>query len=75
MIVKQSIVAMMLPTNDGFVGLDALRVPRWRGTYTYYLNGYDAGTEALASLLEERDRAAAAGQEKMTGPSNPEEGK
>ena len=41
-----SIVAMLLPTNDGFVGLDSLRIPRIPGTYTYYLNGYDAGTEA-----------------------------
>lgn len=41
-----SVAAMLLPTNDGFVGLDALRIPAVPGTYTYYLNGYDAGTEA-----------------------------
>ena len=46
-----SIVAMLLPTNDGFVGLDALQIPRWRGTYTYYLNGYDAGTEANDEII------------------------
>ncbi len=46
-----SIVAMMLPTNDGFVGLDALQIPRWRGTYTYFLNGYDAGTEANDEII------------------------
>lgn len=40
-----SVVAMMLPTNDGFVGLDGITVPTAPGTYTYYLNAYDAGTE------------------------------
>lgn len=46
-----SIVAMLLPTNDGFVGLDAVRIPRKRGTYIYYLNGYDAGTEANDEII------------------------
>ena len=41
-----SLVAMLLPTNDGFVGLDSLLLPRIPGTYRYYLVGYDAGTEA-----------------------------
>ncbi|WP_372681989.1 spondin domain-containing protein [Desulfosarcina sp.] len=41
-----SLTAMLLPTNDGFVGLDSLRIPRIPGTYRYYLFGYDAGTEA-----------------------------
>ena len=40
-----SVVAMELPTNDGFVGLDALPIPKKHGTYTYYLHAYDAGTE------------------------------
>ena len=46
-----SITAMLLPTNDGFVGLDALKIPKQRGTYTYYLNGYDAGTEANDEII------------------------
>lgn len=41
-----SITAMLLPTNDGFVGLDAWPIPSEPGTYTLMLNGYDAGTEA-----------------------------
>ncbi|GGF68452.1 spondin domain-containing protein [Alteromonas lipolytica] len=41
-----SVVAMMLPTNDGFIGLDAWPIPQEPGTYTIYLNAYDAGTEA-----------------------------
>lgn len=46
-----SLVAMLLPTNDGFVGLDSLRIPRIPGTYRYYLVGYDAGTEANDELV------------------------
>lgn len=47
-----SIVGMLLPTNDGFVGLDALEIPTAPGTYEYYLNGYDAGSEANNELLD-----------------------
>jgi hypothetical protein len=46
-----SLVAMMLPTNDGFIGLDSLVIPQAPGTYTYYLNAYDAGTEANDELV------------------------
>jgi len=46
-----SITGMLLPTNDGFVGLDALMIPKKKGTYTYLLNGYDAGTEANDELI------------------------
>jgi hypothetical protein len=48
---RLSIVAMLLPTNDGFVGLDSLKIPRETGTYIYYLNGYDAGTEANDEII------------------------
>ncbi len=41
-----SIVAMILPSNDGFVGLNGLKLPTMPGTYTYWLNAYDSGTEA-----------------------------
>lgn len=46
-----SVTAMLLPTNDGFVGLDGLPIPYRPGVYTYYLNGYDAGTEANDELI------------------------
>jgi hypothetical protein len=46
-----SIVAMLLPTNDGFVGLDSMRIPKRKGTYTYYLHAYDAGTEANDEII------------------------
>jgi len=41
-----SLTAMLLPTNDGFVGLDGEPIPKQSGVYTFYLYGYDAGTEA-----------------------------
>lgn len=46
-----SVVAMILPSNDGFVGLDALNIPESEGRYTYYLNAYDAGTEANDEII------------------------
>lgn len=48
---RLSITAMLLPTNDGFVGLNALAIPKVPGTYHYTLNGYDAGTEANNELI------------------------
>ena len=46
-----SIVAMLLPTNDGFVGMDALKIPSAPGIYMYPLVGFDAGTEANDELI------------------------
>ena len=46
-----SVTSMLLPTNDGFVGLDGLKIPKKRGTYTYYLHAYDAGTEANDEIV------------------------
>ena len=40
-----SLAAMLLPTNDGFVGLSNWKIPSEAGTYTINLNAYDAGTE------------------------------
>jgi len=48
---KLSVVSMLLPTNDAFMGLDAIDIPTLAGTYTYYLNAYDAGTEANDELI------------------------
>lgn len=44
-----SLASMMLPTNDGFVGLSNVRAPK-EGTRTYYSPGYDAGTETNDEL-------------------------
>ncbi len=46
-----SLVGMLLPTNDGFVGLDSFTIPQETGTYTLFLNGYDAGTEANDEII------------------------
>ncbi len=46
-----SVMAMLLPTNDGFVGADAIKIPKKSGTYTFYLNAYDAGTEANNEII------------------------
>lgn len=46
-----SVTAMVLPTNDGFVGLDAWTIPSTPGTYTLMLNAYDAGTEANDEIV------------------------
>ena len=45
-----SLAAMVLPSNDGFVGLDSWKIPEEAGTYTVFLNAYDAGTEANNEL-------------------------
>jgi len=46
-----SIVGMLLPSNDGFVGLNALKIPRAKGVYRYFLKAYDAGTEANDEVI------------------------
>lgn len=45
-----SLAAMILPTNDAFIGLDAINLRRFSNR-TVYLYGYDAGTEANNELL------------------------
>jgi hypothetical protein len=39
-----SIASMMLPTNDGFIGLNGVEAPK-KGSVSYYSPGYDSGTE------------------------------
>lgn len=46
-----SLGAMLMPTNDAVVGLDAFPVPAGLGTYEIYLNAYDTGTEANTELV------------------------
>jgi len=41
-----SVVAMLLPTNDAFAGLNAVPIPTTPGTYVFDVPAYDAGTEA-----------------------------
>ena len=46
-----SMAAMLLPTNDAFVGLDSWEIPDEAGTYTILLNAYDAGSEANDEII------------------------
>lgn len=48
---RLSIVAMLLPTNDAFAGLNAVPIPTEPGRYIFNLPAYDAGTEANDELL------------------------
>ncbi len=48
---KLSIMAMLLPTNDAFVGLDSWTIPSEPGTYTVTLDAYDAGSEINDEII------------------------
>lgn len=56
-----TIVAMLLPTNDAFAGLNAVTIPTDPGTYTFDVPAYDAGTEANDELLTGGGAPGAAG--------------
>jgi hypothetical protein len=46
-----NLAAMLIPTNDAFMGLNNLKAPRrLNRTTTVYLNAYDAGTEVNDEL-------------------------
>jgi hypothetical protein len=47
---RLSIATMLICTNDGFTGLDAVRLPSGFRPVTYRTNGYDAGTEGNTEL-------------------------
>ncbi|MEM7001277.1 MAG: spondin domain-containing protein [Pseudomonadota bacterium] len=49
--VRLSVVAMLLPTNDAFMGLNGILIPTEPGTYVYNVNAYDAGTEANDEIV------------------------
>ena len=58
---RLSLVAMLLPTNDAFAGLNALEIPTEPGVYTFDVPAYDAGTEANDELLTGGGAPGAAG--------------
>ena len=49
--VRLSVVSMLLPTNDAFMGLNAITIPTEPGTYVFNVPAYDAGTEANDEIL------------------------
>lgn len=61
-----SIVGMVLPTNDGFVGVSRWKIPSAAGTYMMPGLAYDAGTEANDELLG-LDNAGASGNAGVPG--------
>lgn len=45
-----SLAAMLICTNDGFIGLDSVDLPKGPETAVYFPGAYDAGTEANDEL-------------------------
>ncbi len=73
---RASLAAMLVCTNDGFGGVDSLRLPRWVGDQIdVYGHAYDAGTEinteAYADLVPPCDGAGGSG---VTNPALAESG-
>jgi hypothetical protein len=58
---RLSVVAMLLPTNDAFAGLNAIDIPTTPGTYVFDVPAYDAGTEANDELITGGGASGAAG--------------
>lgn len=56
-----SLTAMILPSNDGFVGLDSWMIPQVSGTYTIRVNSYDAGSELNDEIINGGGALGAAG--------------
>ncbi len=47
---RLSVATMLICTNDGFTGLDGVKLPGGYKSKVFYTNGYDAGTEANDEL-------------------------
>jgi hypothetical protein len=65
-----SVVAMLLPTNDGFAGLNAISIPTTPGVYTYDVSAYDSATEANDELITGGGAPGAAGIPADPGAAN-----
>lgn len=49
---RLSVSSMLLPTNDGFLGINSVALPSAAGVTEYHLaRGYDAGTEANDEIV------------------------
>ena len=73
-----SMASMLVCTNDGFTGVDGLRLPKKVGdTITAYTDGYDAGTEVntedFADIVPPcQGLIGVSSDDKGTGTSNPD---
>lgn len=67
---RLSLATMLICTNDGFLGLDAVRLPR-HGARAFLINGYEAGREQNTELSPHIvDPCSALGPVKLTGDDN-----
>jgi Spondin_N len=70
-----SFASMLICTNDGFTGVDAIRLPRGHRGVVHHLAAYDAGTEvnteAWADLVPPCAQLTGFGDQGGTGVSNP----
>ena len=62
-----SLASMLLPTNDGFAGIDSWAIPTEKGSYNIWVSAYDAGTEINNELIV----AGAGGPGQIGIPGNP----
>lgn len=72
---RLSFASMLICTNDGFTGVDAIRLPRGRRSVVHHLDAYDAGTEtnteAWVDLVPPCAQLTGFGDQGGTGVSNP----
>jgi hypothetical protein len=67
---KFSIATMLICTNDGFLGLDAVKLPK-QGSQDFFLAGYDAGREQNTERSEDLvDPCSALGPVPLRGDPN-----
>jgi hypothetical protein len=67
---RLSLATMLICTNDGFLGLDAVRLPR-HGAQAFLINGYDAGREQNTELSQHLvDPCSALGPAGLAGDPN-----
>lgn len=69
---RLSVGAMLIPTNDTFMALDSVRLPRF-GTRTFYLQAYDAGSEFNDQLCINMPGPRCGG-EAVSAPADSDEG-
>ena len=67
-----SLASMMLPTNDSFIALDSVRVPKHGKIRDYMSPGYDAGSETNSELCADIPGPQCSGT--ALSPADPGEG-
>jgi hypothetical protein len=71
---RLSLATMLICTNDGFLGLDAVRLPN-HGSRAFLINGYDAGRENNTELSPHIvDPCSALGPVPLPGDGNLDDG-